>query len=161
MSVWVHIKRRLSGFAACERGTQLVELAIVIPILILMLGAVAEFGRFFYTYTTLSKATRAGARYLITRPVGSVSEDEAKKLVACGDVSVASCGGANALLSGLETANVDIVPTGNAGVPDTVKVQIINYQYQPLFDLGKLTGLSALSLSINVSPSTTMRYLLT
>ena len=53
-----------------ERGTQLVELAIVMPILLLLLGATAEFGRFFHTYTTLLKGTRAAARYIVSQPPG-------------------------------------------------------------------------------------------
>jgi hypothetical protein len=35
---------------------------------------------------------------------------------------------------------------------------VIGYQYQPIFDLGKLTGISAISLKVNVSPSVTMKY---
>ena len=56
------LMRRLSSFLRGERGTQLVELAIVLPLFVLMFAAIAEFGRFFYTYTTLAKATRVGAR---------------------------------------------------------------------------------------------------
>ena len=53
-----------------ERGTQLVELAIVIPLMLMLVGATAEFGRFFYTYSTLAKAARAGVRYQISQPSG-------------------------------------------------------------------------------------------
>ncbi|HEX9917980.1 MAG TPA: TadE family protein, partial [Pyrinomonadaceae bacterium] len=38
-----------------ERGSQLAELAIVMPVLLVLLGTTAEFGRFFHTYTTLLK----------------------------------------------------------------------------------------------------------
>ena len=46
-----------------ERGSQLVELAIALPVMIVLLGSVAEFGRFFYMYTTLTNAVRGGAPY--------------------------------------------------------------------------------------------------
>ena len=59
------------AFARDERGVQLVEVAIVIPILLMLFAAVAEFGRYFYEYTTLAKAARVGARYLATKSVSS------------------------------------------------------------------------------------------
>ena len=37
-------------FQARDNGTQMVELAIVMPILLVLHGRRAEFGRFFYTY---------------------------------------------------------------------------------------------------------------
>jgi hypothetical protein len=49
--------RRLRRFTACEAGTQLAELAVVLPVLLVLFGATAEFGRFFYTYNTLSGLT--------------------------------------------------------------------------------------------------------
>ena len=39
-----------------ERGIQLVEAAIVVPIFLVLFAATAEFGRYFYEYTTLAKA---------------------------------------------------------------------------------------------------------
>ena len=38
----------LSRFRRDDRGLQLVEVALVIPIMLLLFGAVAEFGRYFY-----------------------------------------------------------------------------------------------------------------
>ena len=57
----------LSRFRRSEAGVQLVEVAIVIPVLLMLFGAVAEFGRYFYEYTTLAKAARVGARYMSTK----------------------------------------------------------------------------------------------
>jgi hypothetical protein len=62
----------------------------------------------------------------------------------------------------MTVANVDVQYLGGTlGVPDTVKVTIVNYQHQPLFDLGGLLKNDAVSLAIDVEPSVTMRYLLT
>ena len=47
--------QKLSQFRRDERGIQLVELAITLPILILLFAAVAEFGRYYQAYTTLAK----------------------------------------------------------------------------------------------------------
>ena len=60
-------------------------------------------------------------------------------------------------MQGLGCANVDIQQTTNGGT-QTITTKIVNYQYQPIFDLGKLTGIPAVSLKINVSPSVTMKY---
>ena len=144
--------RRLRLFRACEAGTQLAELAIVLPVLLVLFGATAEFGRFFYTYNTLSKSTRAGARYLTAS--NQVSDEDAKRLVVSGTTD----DGASPLLSGLTTGNVNITREEAApGFPVTVKVEISGYTYQPIFDLGKLMG-DKFSLSVDVKPSTTMRY---
>jgi len=144
--------RRLRLFRACEAGTQLAELAIVLPVLLVLFGATAEFGRFFYTYNTLSKSTRAAARYLTAS--NQASDEDAKRLVVSGTTD----DGASPLLSGLSTGNVNITREEAApGFPVTVTVEISGYTYQPIFDLGKLMG-DKFSMNVDVKPSTTMRY---
>jgi Flp pilus assembly protein TadG len=151
--------KRASRFARLlargERGTQLVELAIVLPLLVLMLGAAAEFGRFFYTYQTLAKATRAGARYLTIESAAGTADAKAENLVVYGDEG----GAGTPVVSGLTPGQVRITRTGGTSAfPERVTVQIVGYEYEPVFDLGKLVGSPSLSLRIEVSPSTTMRY---
>jgi len=68
----------LSRFRRDESGVQLLEAAIVIPILLVLFGAVAEFGRYFYEYTTAAKAARVGARYLASKSVNSSTNYEAQ-----------------------------------------------------------------------------------
>jgi len=149
---------RLSGFRRDERGVQLVELAIVLPIFILLFGATAEFGRYFYEYTTLAKSARVGARYLVTAAVNSTEDTKAKNIVVYGN----SAGTGNPILSGLSTTNVTITRSGGVPVlPQTVTVQITGFKHQPIFDLGAITNMSTLSMNIDVKPSVTMRYLLT
>ena len=143
---------RLRRFRSCETGTQLAEMAVVLPILLVLFGATAEFGRFFYTYNTLAKSTRAGARYLTAS--NKATDDMAKSLVVNGTTD----DGAPPILSGLSAGNVQITREGPTGYPETVKVEISGYQYEPIFDLGKLMGKS-FSLRVNVRPSTTMRYI--
>lgn len=142
----------------CERGVQLSELAIVMPILLLVLAGVAEFGRYFYTYSALTRITRVAARYLAGRPYTATERTKAKNLAVCGSISTTACSGGSELVSGLTVNNIEITTTGPSLLPTTVTVRIINYNYQPVFDLGRLVGGSW--GSIEVSPSTTMRYLL-
>jgi Flp pilus assembly protein TadG len=141
-----------------ERGTQLVELAIVVPIFVLLLAAVAEFGLYFYTYTTLNKATRVGARYLTGRVYTDVEKAKARNLVLCGSIN--TCASGSEVISGLTTSNIEITSTGDSStIPETITVRIIDYNYQSLFDLGELTGGAPWQI-IPVSPSITMRYML-
>lgn len=155
----VTMKCGLRRFARSEGGTQLVELALALPLLLVMFGAAAEFGRFFYTYQTLTKATRAGARYLTTEPADGSSDVEAARLVVYGNTE----GEGDPVLAGVGVGNVS-VSRGNAagaGQPDRVTVGIDGYTYQPIFDLGALVGNKKLSLKVELSPSTTMRMLTT
>ena len=145
-------------FAREERGAQLAELAIVLPIFLMLFGAAAEYGRYFYEYTTLDKAVRAGSRYLATAAVNGTEDAKAKNIVVYGNPA----GTGNPVVKGLTTANVVITRSGGVPVlPQTVKVEISGYTYQPVFDLGKLIKVPSLSMNIPVKPSVTMRYLLT
>lgn len=148
---------QLHRFTRDESGLQLVEAAIVIPIFLLLFATTAEFGRFFYEYTTLAKAARNGARYMSVNILTADQKGAAKNMVVYGSTT----GGGDPVLPGLDPANVNITQAGGSGVvPSTITIEIVGYEYEPIFDLGLLTGSDALSLSIDVSPSVTMRYLL-
>ncbi len=149
---------RARRLAREERGTQLVELAVVLPILLVLFGATAEFGRFFYTYQTLTKATRAGARYLTTEPADEESDTAAANLVVYGNTT----GLGDPVVEGLDVGKVDVSRFyQNPAQPERVTVGIQSYTYKPLFDLGALVGNKKLSLKVELSPSTTMRVLTT
>lgn len=160
----IRAQRRLQRFRSLnrlfknERGTQLVELALVIPIFLLLFGATAEFGRYFYEYTTLAKSSRAGARFLATSFENPTEDTKAKNIVVYGNPA----GNGSPILSGLTAGNVTISRQGGVGcLPERVKVEIVNFKHVPLFDLGKLTNISGLSTNVDVKPSVTMRFLLT
>lgn len=149
---------RLQRFTRDESGLQLVEVTIVIPIFLILFAATAEFGLYFYEYTTLAKAARVGSRYLATVPVEAAEDAKAKNIIVFGNPS----GTGSPILPGLETSHVVITREGGVPIlPETVKVQIVGYTHQPIFDLGKLTNQPTLSTNVAVKPSVTMRYLLT
>ena len=153
--------RKIRCFKRDERGVQLVELAIVLPVLVVLFAAVAEFGRYFYEYTTLAKASRVAVRYLATAITNGDCDAAAKNLVVYGNFA----GTGNPLVTGLTPSNVQIIRSNDAGtpvagMPITVTINIINYQHTPIFDLGGLTK-SSTTLAVDVKPSVTMRYLLT
>ena len=148
---------RIRRFFRQEHGTQLVELAIVVPMMLVLLAGIAEFGRLFYTYSTLTTAVRAGARHASRwERSSSWTFPETANMVVYGDFG----GGGTAILPGLTTANVQVVANGpSAEKIDSVTVKITGYQYKPLFDLGKLTGIPSLSLNINLNANSTMHQL--
>src|SRR5688572_4981893 len=126
---WQRLKL-FSCFRRDEQGVQLVEIAIVLPLLLMMFGAVAEFGRYFYEYTTLAKAARVGGRFMASKTLTSASNNwqlDAKELVVYGNTT----GTGSPVLPGLTVDNVDLVFEGGTysagvGVPATVTVRIIN-----------------------------------
>jgi Flp pilus assembly protein TadG len=149
----------LQRFASDERGVQLVEAAIVIPIFLMLFAATAEFGRYFYEYTTLAKAARAGTRYLCTAPTEAIEDTTTKNIVVYGNPG----GTGSPILPNLTTTNVVITRQGGAvaTIPETVTVSIVGYQHQSIFNLGALLNKSGLSMNVDVKPSVTMRFLLT
>lgn len=46
-----------------EKGQGLVELAIILPLLLIILLGIIDFGRVFYAYVAITNASREGARY--------------------------------------------------------------------------------------------------
>jgi Flp pilus assembly protein TadG len=154
--------RKTCCFKRDERGVQLVELAIVLPVLVLLFAAAAEFGRYFYEYTTLAKGSRVAARYLVTARTNGDDDPCAKNLVVYGNLA----GTGNPIVTGLELSNVSITRRDKdgalitGGVPNTVTIDIVNFQHTPVFDLAGLTK-SSTTLAIDVKPSVTMRYLMT
>jgi hypothetical protein len=135
----------------------MVEFAIALPVMLMMLAGLAEFGRFFYTYTTLTSAVRAGARHACKwERNASWTFPETSNMVVYGDFG----GSGTAILPGLTTANVVVQANGPSVYNiDSVTVKIVNYKYKPLFDLGKLTGIPALSLNIDLNANATMHQL--
>lgn len=55
-------------WALQDGGQSLVELALALPVLLLILLALADFGRAFYYTTILTNAAREGAAYLAANP---------------------------------------------------------------------------------------------
>jgi hypothetical protein len=156
-------RRRLVGIAHNERGVQLVELAIVLPLFVILFAATAEFGRYFYEYTTLSKAARAGARYLVTEKIDCAHANVARNLVVYGNTA----GTGSPILPGLLTTHVKVTPNDlqcgggpPQGVPDAITITFSGFTHQSLFNIGGLLKSSTISMDIDVKPSVSMRYML-
>jgi Flp pilus assembly pilin Flp len=161
------IFQKLNFFLRQERGASMAELAILVPILILLLAAVSEFGRFFQQYTTLAKSTRTAARYLSNHSYPD-NQAAARNLVVCGKLT---CTGSDALIPGFTAANVCIESTTLAGSPkiETVTVSVPRtggagacaqpFNYQPIFNIGALLN-TGFTFTPAISPSVTMYYMI-
>lgn len=175
-----NLKHRMSRIVRRDDGSSIIELAIVFPILLILFVGSAELGRLFYTYTTLAKATKVGARYLsVSRNAvnGTVTEipiekTKARNLVVCG---FTDCSGNQpdgtakvAIVPGLSTANVNIcdnfsvpcVPALPAGPPKYFRVEITNYNYSAgVFNLATMTGKASTTFYFALTPGTEMRWM--
>lgn len=161
-----------------ERGSAVVELAIVFPILLLLFVGTAEIGRLFYSYTTLAKATKVGARYLSTQKEAESTDAttilevkrRAARLVVCGYTD--NCTGnqpdgtpKRPIVPGLNMSDplssvlITLPPTTAIG-PKYVTVQIQNYTYQQgVFNVASVTDSSNSTFYFALEPATTMRYM--
>ena len=134
-----------------QRGLAAVEAVIALPIVLLTLFAVAEFGHAILQYNALTQAVSQGARYLAGVPMGTggavdiSSQDitNTTQLVAYGVV-----GTGTAILPGFTPGDVVVEILGDGNISVTA-----NYEYQPVITGGSpnvLTGerfLGALTMS--------------
>ncbi len=113
------------GSAAGVRGTTLAEFALVLPIFVLLLFAVADFARLFYIEMTLQNAVREAGRYAITgnhQPDPNHVGQNLSRVQSIRQV-------AQQAAMGLDVSNLQIVSAnggnGSAGGPgDTVTISL-------------------------------------
>jgi Flp pilus assembly protein TadG len=78
-----------------ERGTALVEFALVAPVLMLLIFGAFEYGLFFKDYLTVSNTTRTGAR--VGSAAGSSADADYQILQAVKAAATALPGGSNSI----------------------------------------------------------------
>lgn len=121
----------------------MVEFAIALPLLLLMILSIAEFGRMLFQYNSLLQASRDAGRYVAgkawNRTLGKIvllepSQgidliSEAKNIAVYGVPSNPSVG--RPVVTGLGTANVSVSAVGT----DHVQVSI-SFSFKPLIGSG-------------------------
>ena len=117
-----------------ERGAALIELALIMPLLLLLTFITTEFGRAMYEYNSVVKATRDAVRYLSVQTPGT-HITEARNLMVYGNTA----GTGTPLARGLSLTNV---PAGSCctwqtmganPIINTVTVRITSYTFHSLF----------------------------
>jgi Flp pilus assembly protein TadG len=126
-----------------QRGVAAVELGLIIVPLLLLTFGVTEFGRAFYQYNALAKATRDATRFLSGQGPGDPSDVTAAQCLATHGNK--TCTGV-LLVPGLTTTMVSVCdsiscpgthqnrPTGS-GVINLVTVSISGYAFTSLVPL--------------------------
>lgn len=157
MKTWIYSRGNQKGLAA-------VEATIVLPVMLLLLLSIGEFGRLLYQYNTLTKAVRAGARTVSVgdNPGNFELTDELRQRVTNLIVYGQEVVGPYPVLPGL-TAD-DIVFFGPFEVPSVdgdpyIKISA-SYSWQPMFGVGFNTIVGeTISMEFPLQTSLTMRVL--
>jgi Flp pilus assembly protein TadG len=121
-------KRRL------RRGNVFIEFGLAFPLLFVFLSGSFELGYGFFLYDRLESMVRTGARYASvidfdSAQGGSTFRTNVQNMVVYGTPS----GGGSPLVLGLTTSKVNVTWQADAaGIPQTIKVAISNYQFRVL-----------------------------
>lgn len=144
-----------------QTGAALVEFALVVTILFLLLAGTYELGRAFAFYDALSKATRDGARFMSVAKkatINSSSVSQAKSVVvaAANAAKVPGFTSSNVVVTCLDASYNDSTCVDGTA-PGGVRVEITGYSV----NIGQTIPLIGNSVRlINLTPRTTMRYML-
>jgi Flp pilus assembly protein TadG len=144
----------LRRFRQNERGAELIEFALVLPLLLAMFAGIADFGRLFQRLEVTTNAAREGAR-LASLP-GYSETDVQNRVRAYMDEGIQT--GAGARTTATRTL-VNIVPGGGGAQFQAARV-VVNYQdnYLILGPIVTLIGGNAATFStMTLTATSTMR----
>jgi len=125
------IVRRGREGEAGERGSNLVEAALVLPVLLLLLAGVADLGRAFHDYIVLTAAAREGAYFAAYFP-DQITMIQDRVLQATNDAGVP-----------VVRSNITVAQTVGAGGDRSVRVSVAR---RVELILGAILGVDALTI---------------
>lgn len=120
-----------------RRGIASVELALTLPILVLMVMAVIEGGNVFYSWLTVQKAAQIGARYAATGR-GDGEGTRLTQIIKATEAGLASLDNANAEIKVRSWPDVTAEGDGienYPGAPCQLAEVAVIYHYSPLTPL--------------------------
>jgi len=122
-----------------ERGAELIEFALIFPLLLLVLLGIVDFGFLFQRYEVLTNATREGAR-LASLP--GYTDDDVKRRVCefliSGGIATTGCPGTSPTNPVVTVTNQSI--NMGAGTPLQAKRVQLAYNHNFMF-IGPIIGL--------------------
>ena len=136
-------KRSTRARGRGERGQSLVEFALLLPIFLILLFAIVDFGLGLNAWITITNSAREGAR------VGAVGADAAAITQKVQDTSGA-----------LELDKLTVTVTNAQGQPGGSVVVVVDYQYDlitPLSALMEFVSGNTIGPTLNLSSSADMR----
>jgi len=132
-----------------ERGNAMVEFAIVLPLLLILVFGIIDFGRALYTANNLTAAVREGARLASTQ----ISPDP----TTAGSMSAVSTAVNSYVVAFGGSRTPTVSETFNGGAPpnmQSITVTIVNYPFTPLTPIANFVGFG----TILMSPTATFRW---
>ena len=113
-----------------QKGTAIVEFALILPLLLLLTMITTEFGRAIYQYNTIVKSLRNTTRYLSLQ-TSNTKITEAQNLVVFGNIA----GTGTALVPGLTVSQVTPTWLSIESVPpiNTVTITVTGYTFRSMF----------------------------
>ena len=113
-----------------QKGTAIVEFALILPLLLLLTMITTEFGRAIYQYNTIVKSLRNATRYLSLQ-TQNTQITEAQNLVVFGNIA----GTGTALVPGLTVSQVTPTWLRIESVPpiNTVTITVTGYTFRSMF----------------------------
>jgi len=144
------MKQLINKFRS-RRGNALLEFALAAGVLVPAFTGTFQYGYTFYVYNNLESAVRDGARYASMIPYNSSSSTPTAAYTTAVQNTVVygnSAGTGSAVVSGLTTSNVQVIPTMAGAIPKTITVQITGFAVNAIFGTTTFTG----------KPSTTFSY---
>ena len=144
-----------------ERAQSLVEFALVVPMLLILLFGIIDFGLGLRAYISVSSATREGARYAaVGNPAGTFSAGGSGD--CNGTMTTSAVGKVCSNLKGLNLANIEDVsvtyPDGQA--PGESVVVQLDYEYEYITPVQRIVNFlsgGSIADTLTISAKTDMR----
>ncbi|MCH7998421.1 MAG: pilus assembly protein [Chloroflexi bacterium] len=118
------IRRRTEKGQRGEKGQALVEFALLVPIFLILLFAIVDFGMGFHSWITVTNSAREGAR------LGAVAATEQQIIDRVHDTAT--------LIN--EETNMDVLVTNAQGLPGESVVVQVDYDYDLITPLASLVA---------------------
>jgi len=136
--------RRIRPAGRADRGQSLAELAILLPIILILVFGIIDFGMGLRAYITVSQATREGARYAaVGNPAGAFTSGGAGD--CNGSTGTTAVGKVCSTMKGLNLDNITDVsvtyPDGNHP-GESVRVSV-TYHYNYITPIQRLLNFFA------------------
>ena len=147
-----------------QKGIAVVEFAVGVILLLVVMLAVAEAGRAFYSYQTLTKAVRGGVRYISANALNNIPVVEltvqkitdTRNMVIYGQLS-----GGTPVLPSMVPGSIDVAQVFLSGGINPYVQVTANYNYTPIFGTIPSLGLGSSShdFAFTMQARSTMRVL--
>lgn len=131
--------RSLDRFRRDERGAAAVEFALVVPILLVLVLGIVDFGRLLFIANSLTAAVREGGRELATLP--TLADATRRAAIQARVVAAFQPFGGPALTP------AQVVLSTAPDASGAVSVRVASYSYAPITPVFRLIGHGTVTLS--------------